>query len=405
MGEGGTTYGGTPTLRCFNAAKHWYSGWYESHKKIIDPKHWYGSLIAFTDKKLAPKNSLVVARFGDYFLQYNRKETFNRETGEYGDAVAVVKADTSKALGGFSELVAFVDDNNATARIKSYAGGKDLVINLCERRTGKYDSAHISIHLDDGFHHSKCEDRSIVFGYDNVFTACWDAGFQGSVNSYRDCEKMCFERKDCKSFSYHPQRGDKICHFCTTTKPRREKWNPGSCFENNDPSQPCTLWSPAPTQDLSACWDVGFYFGVPSYSDCRKICVDNRKCNSFSYHIQEDRGRCHLCSNVKPYTEIWRPGTCPHGADRTKPCSLWNTVPIAGQTACSDRGFKDGVPDFQTCRNECKVKDGCISFSYHAHLRCHFCSKKLPERDTLLPNDCPGMEQNSGDVCSWWSKY
>lgn len=84
---------------CFNAAKSWQIGWYNSHKLLLDPKqkaYWEGEIIGVADFSRNAFNRPVVVKIEtsthvDLFVGFNRVTGMNRQSPMAVDEVTVVE--------------------------------------------------------------------------------------------------------------------------------------------------------------------------------------------------------------------------------------------------------------------------------------------------------------------------
>ena len=85
---------------CFNAAKNWQIGWYDSNAISIDPRvqqSWYGTMVGIADYENNPENHPVVVKIEtgtatDQFIAFNRATGVNRQNDEADDQVTIVTA-------------------------------------------------------------------------------------------------------------------------------------------------------------------------------------------------------------------------------------------------------------------------------------------------------------------------
>ena len=85
--------------QCYNAAKSWQIGWYNSHKIVVDPRQsasWEGNIIGIADFSRNDFNRPVVVKIEtststDLFVGFNRAIGANRQNLEADDEVTVVE--------------------------------------------------------------------------------------------------------------------------------------------------------------------------------------------------------------------------------------------------------------------------------------------------------------------------
>jgi len=136
-------------IMCFNGAKSWMFGWYADRQMTIDPMiPWRGNLVGIDDYlkgQTTQDEHYVVANIDNLYLMYNRQEGVNEGVTGNGDMVTVVEQATRYSQSW--NLAALTED---TAEFRRDWGGKDLVIQVCERVYGTPDYAQVLVYRDDG---------------------------------------------------------------------------------------------------------------------------------------------------------------------------------------------------------------------------------------------------------------
>ena len=85
---------------CFNAAKNWQLGWYDSNAICIDPRvqqSWYGTMVGIADYDNNPENHPVVVKIEtgtetDQFIAFNRATGVNRQNDEADNQVTITQS-------------------------------------------------------------------------------------------------------------------------------------------------------------------------------------------------------------------------------------------------------------------------------------------------------------------------
>lgn len=87
---GNPLYGDDDGKMCFNAAKNWQLGWYDTHKVLVNPRNqpvWSGRLVGIADFSNNPSNHPVVVKIEsetstDAFVAFNRAAGINSQNAE-----------------------------------------------------------------------------------------------------------------------------------------------------------------------------------------------------------------------------------------------------------------------------------------------------------------------------------
>lgn len=116
---------------CFNGANHFQMGWYSDRVTTLDPDNIeIVTIAAFSDYDLTVKNlDYVIARTGDYYIQYNRATGMNAETQEFQNDLTVVHQRDDR-----TDIIAALQRNDSDPWRKMFQGtlhGKSWVIEIC----------------------------------------------------------------------------------------------------------------------------------------------------------------------------------------------------------------------------------------------------------------------------------
>ena len=138
---------------CFNAARSWQIGWYDSHKLSINPREgsWTGSLVGVADYRNNPQGHPVVVKIEtgtgkDLFVGFNRATGVNRETKQGKDQVTVIEARTNNSADK-SRLRAIIRQGGKHV-FQNWAGtNKPLTIQVNSINTGNQGYANVSVCL------------------------------------------------------------------------------------------------------------------------------------------------------------------------------------------------------------------------------------------------------------------
>jgi hypothetical protein len=119
---------------CFNAAKSWQLGWYDSSKISIDPREgsWTGNIVGIADFANNPLNDPVIVKVEtgtgtDQFIAFNRATGINRHTDEADDEVTIVQTGLNGELYSQSFLKATLKSGEVYT-IPQWDGTQDLTI-------------------------------------------------------------------------------------------------------------------------------------------------------------------------------------------------------------------------------------------------------------------------------------
>lgn len=130
---------------CWNAAKTWQIGWYDSHKLTIDPTEgdWFGTIIGIADFDNNPKQHPVVVKIEtkkstDQFIAFNRAIGVNRDNVEADDEVTIVETGGNGEIYSQSYLKAHLRQGETYTYPDWANSGKNLIVkaNMININTG-----------------------------------------------------------------------------------------------------------------------------------------------------------------------------------------------------------------------------------------------------------------------------
>ena len=105
-------------IRCFNAVKNWYLGWYsDRHATIESGRSGLYRVFGITDYQAADDVVIILITGADkpIFVSYNRQNSFNSGIGEGGDKVLVhTKERDASDPSGDSKMVAILAPGEST---------------------------------------------------------------------------------------------------------------------------------------------------------------------------------------------------------------------------------------------------------------------------------------------------
>jgi hypothetical protein len=139
--------------RCFNGQNLWHLGWFQERAIEIFPfvkSPQTTELATYIDFTETVDGQAVVIKVADFYLVYNRKKSYNSQTGDFPDMVTIVQ----QVDGLHSSLLTGLDDTEENSLFtKSMGPGlPDLTIQICGKRTngtwvGKADSFRVAFGL------------------------------------------------------------------------------------------------------------------------------------------------------------------------------------------------------------------------------------------------------------------
>lgn len=140
---------------CFNAAKTWQIGWYDSNKVLIDPRSgsWTGRVIGVADFNNNPGNHPVVLKIEsrtskDLFVAFNRATGVNRETRQAKDQVTVIEVQERNGEGYSQSYLKRILSEGQSYRVSNWAGsGQTLTVRVNDIIIGNRSFANISVCL------------------------------------------------------------------------------------------------------------------------------------------------------------------------------------------------------------------------------------------------------------------
>lgn len=151
MGNKGS-WSDTGTNFCFNAAKTWANGWYDTHHAWVDPSRYSydGTLVginAVKEKSITGEQDVVlkIASSGetDLYVMFNRRTGANNQVPQNGDQVVITEQ--SSALYETSAWSAALSEGQEYTQ-RSWSGSGTLVIKVCSLETGSPGSARILVY-------------------------------------------------------------------------------------------------------------------------------------------------------------------------------------------------------------------------------------------------------------------
>jgi hypothetical protein len=140
--------------RCFNAQNHWHLKWYNNRSLDVDPSlTQVYRVAAFVDydKTRRSQSEYVLLRVGDLYMQYNRKKSFNYQTGEMPDKIVIVR----ESRLGTTSLEAGLDVDDRTYFGPENNEGLTLMIQVCNQWNGN-DSIPDIIEVSIGYGETAC---------------------------------------------------------------------------------------------------------------------------------------------------------------------------------------------------------------------------------------------------------
>ena len=148
---------------CFNGSKNWFLGWHSDRNFNLDASQLPSStkLIPFTQYNLGASDERVVLKIGDYYIQYNKFESFNTNVGMNRNTATITLSTTAGKPNGPTNAIGAVDQHWPEFRVSNFENtGFELVIEHCEGVLGidgtSADGLLISLYLDDGLQTSQC---------------------------------------------------------------------------------------------------------------------------------------------------------------------------------------------------------------------------------------------------------
>jgi hypothetical protein len=122
---------------CWNPAKSWQIGWYDSNRKTIDPRQgsgtWSGTIVGIANYDTNPENYPVIIKIDtgtgvDQFIGFNRAMGVNRHNVEADDEVTIVE--TSGGGGGESAAQSYLKAHLVQGEEYVYPNWADSGMNL-----------------------------------------------------------------------------------------------------------------------------------------------------------------------------------------------------------------------------------------------------------------------------------
>ena len=142
---------------CWNAAKTWQIGWYDSNKIIIDPKaqqFWSGTIVGIADFDNNPDQYPVVVKIEtgtstDQFINFNRAKGVNSQNDEADNEVTIVETGSNGEGYSQSYLKAHLVQGEVYTYVNWAGTGQNLVVtaNVINISTGSTDYAEVTVCL------------------------------------------------------------------------------------------------------------------------------------------------------------------------------------------------------------------------------------------------------------------
>ena len=125
--------------KCFNGQNNWHLGWYRDRALELDfdtdlKEPLLLDMAAFVDYKKTRQGSYVVLKIGDYYFQYNRAKSFNKNTSEKKDSLTVVKFIPNVGTNLIEGL------NLSKPLLQRRIGGELLTVKVCSMKKGSKSS-------------------------------------------------------------------------------------------------------------------------------------------------------------------------------------------------------------------------------------------------------------------------
>mmetsp|Transcript_5312 Transcript_5312/g.7747 ORF Transcript_5312/g.7747 Transcript_5312/m.7747 type:complete len:247 (-) Transcript_5312:419-1159(-) len=108
-------------IMCFNSAKMWQLGWYGNSRRLIidsDSNDYIGPLVGIVDQISGPYVIKLEKAGTSYFMNFNKKASFNSGTVEGGNQVLITK----QAAIGKSSLLAKLSEGQSWISPAVFAG-------------------------------------------------------------------------------------------------------------------------------------------------------------------------------------------------------------------------------------------------------------------------------------------
>ena len=131
---GNPLYKDDDSKMCFNAAKNWQIGWYDSNKISIDPTlgPWTGTIVGIADFENNPHNHPVVVKIetgnaNDQFIAFNRARGVNQNNDQADNEVTIIQSGANGESYSQSYLKATLKSGDLYT-IPNWDGVNDLAI-------------------------------------------------------------------------------------------------------------------------------------------------------------------------------------------------------------------------------------------------------------------------------------
>eukprot|EP00545_Synedropsis_sp_CCMP1620_P004824 CAMPEP_0119015502 /NCGR_PEP_ID=MMETSP1176-20130426/11150_1 /TAXON_ID=265551 /ORGANISM="Synedropsis recta cf, Strain CCMP1620" /LENGTH=782 /DNA_ID=CAMNT_0006968801 /DNA_START=57 /DNA_END=2405 /DNA_ORIENTATION=+ len=406
------------SLKCFNGAKNWYTGWFENEQADISQElPFEGNLYTYVDLAKPHAGPMLLrlkadANLGGFlYLEYNRQKDHNAGTGELGDTVTIVHTDN---LQGTSYLKGSVSLYKPGFEISGY------VFYACSVNANEGASAdYVTMSIFESGGLTECPQCR------KNYIACHGSSSQSGV-TFGACKARCEVNSSCKSFSY--KYDDQSCNICekqypdshvsdtvesevlavfidmTQTSPCAQSY--GCDFNPADPALPAKSscptgtiepnFVPTVTENREACSNLGALEFLASFEDCRDACGTTSGCEAFSFDSSAFNVMCNMCNSTELYSEL--SGATWSDLDLTETYYDPDMVSYRKNAeSCHSAGHRDFVVSYDDCKQLCSDQSGCLSFAWYSSLwygRCHFCDQLVPTAELAC----------DGGTCSEWGR-
>ncbi len=129
MGVSSAEIGGP--LSCYNAANHWYLGWFSEGRldlSTVPSNPITVNIAAFVDysETASESDKYVLVKAGNFYVQFNRAKDYNMGTRAMPDLLVVTWDGNPGSNGGRTELITGLDMSNSY-----YSDGSTVAIQVC----------------------------------------------------------------------------------------------------------------------------------------------------------------------------------------------------------------------------------------------------------------------------------
>ena len=135
--------------KCFNGQNNWHLGWYRDRALELDASQDLKEpllldIVAFVDYEKAKAGMYAIVKIENFYLQYNRAKSFNRDTNEKRNSLAVVEdipGVGTNLIDGLSEFKPLLQQG---------IGKNILTIEVCDSTKAFDDSFPDILHVSVG---------------------------------------------------------------------------------------------------------------------------------------------------------------------------------------------------------------------------------------------------------------